>query len=119
VAPDIADATTTPRDNNQEHVCCSFASYVSIKDMGERLPHIISQMAMYRPRDINDYNDSTTYTGAHHREGRRQLRPFLYKGVDYFSNFYFPGYQPLAGCRLAFGARTGGATAITSLMTQH
>lgn len=34
-----------------------------------------------------------------------------YNGKVHFSKLFFPGYQPLAGARIGFGARTGGANA--------
>lgn len=34
-----------------------------------------------------------------------------YNGKVHFSKLYFPGYQPLAGSRIAIGARTGGLNA--------
>jgi hypothetical protein len=34
-----------------------------------------------------------------------------YNGKVHFSKLFFPGYQPLAGARIGFGARTGGLNA--------
>ncbi|HOY56727.1 MAG TPA: hypothetical protein PK640_01155 [Verrucomicrobiota bacterium] len=34
-----------------------------------------------------------------------------YNGKVHFSKFFFPGYEPLSGARIGFGARTGGLNA--------
>jgi hypothetical protein len=113
VAPDILDGTFGQEGTGSGLSVC-FDTYVNT-DVGETFPTIDlkvgGQVVASRSVTIDALltgNDFAPVIIAVNADGSCDLS---YKGVVYFSKFYFPGYQPLAGCRLAFGAQTGGLNA--------
>lgn len=111
VAPNIGDAAFGEEGTGSGLSVC-FDSYIN-SDMGETSRTIDlkvgGQVVASRNVTVDQLmtgSDFAPVVIAVNADGSFDLS---FKGVEYFTKYYFPGYEPLVGCRLAFGARTGGA----------